>query len=205
MRSFWLDWTLASLLRKWPRFLFTTWIAYIFYLRLLSQSVLKFLHLLLKCRELLRNRRQIRTNREVRPTCCFRLCTVKVTWRSCSTSDLSIRSLKFAGFPNQSPLRPMPSLAIWRRYCFVRVNVHKSRTKVSLYTDLHRVEILIRGSDSYKDTWVHYNKTVSNTEWLWYFNLIKLWYIPSRNDSTNDFFLCRVTSFNNALFALQTF
>jgi len=92
MRSFWLDWTLASLLKKWPRFLFTMWIAYIFYLchALLSQSVLKFLHLLLKCQELLQNHHQIRTNREDRPPCCFWLCTVKVTWRSCSTSHLSL-------------------------------------------------------------------------------------------------------------------
>ena len=97
MRSFWQVLTLVSLLRKWPRFLFTMWIACIFHLlyALLSQSVLKFVHPFLKCKQLLWNRLQIRTKREYQLPSCFRLCTVKVMWRSRSTSDFSLSEVRW--------------------------------------------------------------------------------------------------------------
>ena len=78
-------------------------------LTLVTLTVNCSLHHLSKCLKFPQNNLPTRTDRLDCLPSWMKLCTVRVTWRTCSTSETALLfcPLKFAGFHNHSPLLTM--------------------------------------------------------------------------------------------------
>ena len=170
MRSFWLDWALANLVGKWPRFLSTMWIAYIFHLlhALLSQSVLKFLHLLEAQYEQI-----VKTIRHIVFDCA------RSKWRDvvARAQHPIFRCLTLAGFPNQS-LSTNYAMVKERSSLFVLRPIHLQVTDLSTGGNdwLLYVRDCVRcylsrwiNCNNRWSTWEHWSENITRKTLLIYF------------------------------------